>query len=259
MFDENNKEQRNTFYFVPPKPIRKFIYLCDKSFHTELIEELYQTYDDYGILYLSGCEYCFYVLNGNDLYEITKTTRKRLPKTHRRGGQSQGRFARLREEAIHNYLVKVNEASVDLFINPKTTLPNIKGLIIIGAGNKKEQFQDMLDQRLKPLLLSIVTSDHLDTDTAVKIVSDYISVCNNRIVKDIMSDDEHLEYGQKEILEKLEDGYLETIIITDEKLTELDDQLINIKEKCKLVSCQLHVINNFDVQQMGGIIGKTWF
>ena len=57
-------EQRNTFYFIPPKPIRSFEYLCDKYFHTEFIEDLYQRHDDYGILYLSGCEYCFYVLNG---------------------------------------------------------------------------------------------------------------------------------------------------------------------------------------------------
>ncbi len=259
MFDENNKEQRNTFYFIPPKPIRKFIYLCDKRFHTEIIEDLYQTHDEYGILYLAGCEYCFYVLNGNELYEITKTTRKKLPKTHRRGGQSQGRFSRLREEAIHNYLSKINEASVDLFINNETTLPNIKGLIIIGAGNKKDQFQDMLDPRLKPLLLSIVTSDHLDTETAVKIISDHISTRNAKIIKLIMNDEAHLEYGEKEILEKLDNGYLETIVITEDKMNELESGQIDIKKKCKLVSCQLHIINSYEVQQMGGMIAKTWY
>lgn len=259
MFDEMGKEQRNTFYFITPKPICKFVYLCDKCFHTDLIENLYQTYDDYGVLYLDGCEYSFYVLNGSELYEVTKTTRKRLPRTHKRGGQSQNRIARLRQEAINVYLTKINEASVDLFIDEATSLPKIKGLIIIGAGNKKDQFTHKLDPRLSTIVLSVVTSDHLDTDTVVQIVDESISRHNERIIKNVLADNTRLEYGHKEVLAKLDDGLLETIIITQEKLDELTKMQIDIKQKSQDVSCQIHIINNYDVQQMGGIIARTWY
>ena len=81
IFDENGKSQQDLFYFTPPKPIKKRNYLCDKHFRVDFIEDLYQQHEDYGILYLNGDEFTFYCLNGPDLFEVTKTTRKKLPRT----------------------------------------------------------------------------------------------------------------------------------------------------------------------------------
>jgi len=39
-----------------------------------------------------------------------------LPNNHSRGGQSQNRIARLRDEAIHNYITKLVEAATQHFI-----------------------------------------------------------------------------------------------------------------------------------------------
>lgn len=259
MFDENNKPQRDVLYFIPPKPIRDFIYLCDKKFRTDLIEDLYQSYDDYGVLYLSGCEFSFYVLNGTDLYEITKTTRKQLPRTHKRGGQSQNRIARLRDEAIHNYLIKLNEKCTELFIDEKTSLPKIKGLVIIGSGNKKVKLHDVLDPRLKTILLATITSDHLDYNIALQTVNKSIHDKNNKIVSHILDDDTKLEYGQKEVIKALDDGFIKSIIITPDMENKLEQLQINIKEKCSNMSCQLYIINHVSVDEMGGIIAQKWY
>jgi peptide chain release factor subunit 1 len=259
MFDENNKTQRDVLYFVPPKPIREFVYLCDKKFRIDLIEDLYQQYDDYGVLYLSGCEFSFYILNGKDLYEITKTTRKRLPRTHKRGGQSQNRIARLRDEAIHNYLVKLNEKCLELFIDEKTTLPKIKGLVIIGSGNKKIKFQDKLDPRIKAILLGVITSDHLDYKTAFDTVQRSIKEQDNKIIQDILDDENTLEYGEKETIKSLDDGYLKCIIITPKMKTKLIKNNIDINQKCEDMSCQLYIQYHDTVELMGGIIGQKWY
>ena len=62
-----------------------------------------------------------------------------------RGGQSALRFARLRMEKRHNYVRKVAEVAVQLFItNDK---PNIAGLVLAGSADFKTELSqsDMFD------------------------------------------------------------------------------------------------------------------
>ena len=62
-----------------------------------------------------------------------------------RGGQSALRFARLRMEKRHNYVRKVAETAVQLYItNDK---PNIAGLILAGSADFKTELSqsDMFD------------------------------------------------------------------------------------------------------------------
>ncbi len=62
-----------------------------------------------------------------------------------RGGQSALRFARLRMEKRHNYVRKVAEVAVQLFItNDK---PNVAGLVLAGSADFKTELSqsDMFD------------------------------------------------------------------------------------------------------------------
>lgn len=71
-----------------------------------------------------------------------------LPKKHGRGGQSALRFARLRLEKRHNYLRKVAEMSVTMFITDNK--PNIRGLVLCGSAEFKNDLaaSDLFDGRL---------------------------------------------------------------------------------------------------------------
>ena len=63
-----------------------------------------------------------------------------------RGGQSALRFARLRLEKRHNYVRKVAETAVQMFItNDK---PNVSGLVLAGSADFKTELSqsDMFDQ-----------------------------------------------------------------------------------------------------------------
>lgn len=256
MFDETGKQQRDIFYFTPPKPIKKYIYLCDKYFRVDFIEDLYQKYTDYGILYLNGDEFTFYCLNGPDLFEVTKTTRKKLPRTHRRGGQSQNRIARLRDEAINNYLTKINEACVDTFIDENTTLPNIEGLVIIGSGNKKQQFYSKLDARLKNIHLGTFTAERLDYEIITGTITKSIRSKNIKLVKSVFDDTAKLQYGKKEVIDCLKNGLLETIILTPDMNDTIDT---NIAQLCEQYSCTMYIIFEEELAKWGGIIGKRWY
>jgi len=79
-----------------------------------------------------------------------------LPKKHGRGGQSALRFARLRMEKRHNYVRKVAEVAVTLFIS--NDKPNCSGLILAGSADFKTELSqsDMFDQRLQSKVIKLV-------------------------------------------------------------------------------------------------------
>src|SRR5207302_5231577 len=75
-----------------------------------------------------------------------------LPKKHGRGGQSALRFARLRLEKRHNYLRKVAEMAVQMFI--VNDRPTVAGLILAGSAEFKTKLStsDMFDPRLQSIV-----------------------------------------------------------------------------------------------------------
>lgn len=67
-----------------------------------------------------------------------------------RGGQSALRFARLRMEKRHNYVRKVAETAVQLFISGDKV--NVAGLVLAGSADFKTELSqsDMFDQVSAP-------------------------------------------------------------------------------------------------------------
>jgi len=97
----------------------------------------------------------FGTLSGNTR-EIIHKVSVELPKKHGRGGQSAMRFARLRLEKRHNYVVKIAELSNQLFLtNDKI---NVSGLILAGSADFKNVLSanDVFDARLQTKILAIV-------------------------------------------------------------------------------------------------------
>merc|ERR1711981_431471 len=91
----------------------------------------------FGFIVMDGNGALFGTLQGNTRDVLHKFTVD-LPKKHGRGGQSALRFARLRMEKRHNYVRKVAETAVQLFIaNDK---PNISGLILAGESLANVKF-----------------------------------------------------------------------------------------------------------------------
>lgn len=152
---ENNKEKKVTIDFEPFKPINKFLYLCDNRFHTEPLNELLISQEKYGFIIIDGNGTLFGKLAGSNK-EILQDISVELPKKHGRGGQSAMRFARLRLEKRHNYLVKISELSVKHFITDDKI--NVSGLIVAGSAEFKQQLtsKDLLDPRLQNKIISVL-------------------------------------------------------------------------------------------------------
>merc|ERR1711990_1066011 len=152
---DENKEKKVNFDFEPFKPINTSLYLCDNKFHTEALQALLQSDDKFGFIIMDGNGTLFGTLAGNTR-EIIHKVSVELPKKHGRGGQSALRFARLRLEKRHNYVVKIAELSNQLFLTDDKI--NVTGLILAGSADFKNVLSanDVFDNRLSTKVLAIV-------------------------------------------------------------------------------------------------------
>lgn len=112
---EDGKERKINIDFEPFKPINTSLYLCDNKFHTEALSDLMEDDQKFGFIVMDGNGSLFGTVCGNTREVLHKFTVD-LPKKHGRGGQSALRFARLRMEKRANYIRRVAEIAVQMFI-----------------------------------------------------------------------------------------------------------------------------------------------
>lgn len=152
---EEGKEKKVNIDFEPFKPINTSLYLCDNKFHTEALSALLADDNKFGFIVMDGNGALFGTLQGNTRDVLHKFSVD-LPKKHGRGGQSALRFARLLMEKRHNYVRKVAETAVQLFIS--NDKPNIAGLVLAGSADFKTELSqsDMFDPRLQGKVIKLV-------------------------------------------------------------------------------------------------------
>ena len=147
-----------------------------------------------------------------------------LPKKHGRGGQSALRFARLREEKRHNYIRKVSEVAVQLFItNDKA---NVTGLILAGSADFKTELgqSDMFDPRLQAKVLKTVDVSYggenrfnqaieLSTEVLANVKFIQEKRLIGRYFDEISQDTGKFCFGVVDSLKALEMGAMEILIV----------------------------------------------
>jgi peptide chain release factor subunit 1 len=104
MMEDSKSEKKITIDLEPFKPITTFSYKCQNSFHTEPLEALLEDDERFGFIIIDGNGVLYATLQGN-VKEVLQRVLVTLPKKHGRGGQSAARFARLREEKRHTYVM----------------------------------------------------------------------------------------------------------------------------------------------------------
>lgn len=224
---DEGKEKKVNIDFEPFKPINTSLYLCDNKFHTEALQELLTDDNKFGFIIMDGNGALFGTLQGNTRDVMHKFTVD-LPKKHGRGGQSAVRFARLREEKRHNYVRKVAETAVQMFITADKV--NCAGLILAGSADFKTNLSqsDMFDQRLQAKVLQLVDISYggengfnqaielaQDTLSNVKFVQEkkLLSKYFDEITRNDGIDAGKFCFGIVDTMNALESGACETLIV----------------------------------------------
>jgi peptide chain release factor subunit 1 len=151
--DDNKTEKKITLDIEPFRPVMNFLYRCENKFHSSCLNYLLEDDEKFGFIIVDGGGALFATLQGNVRNIIQKITVE-LPKKHGRGGQSANRFASLREEKRHTYVVKVAELATQNFIT--NDRPNVKGIIMAGSADFKTVIgqSDLFDKRLQAVIIA---------------------------------------------------------------------------------------------------------
>lgn len=122
----------------------KSLYLCDNRFHTEILrEQVFSNNSKIGFVIIDGHSVCFYLLVDNVKTILYKSTVD-LPKKHNNGGQSQNRFARIRDEKRGWYISQSVEA-FNRFFTTEGCL-NVSHLIFGGCADFKHELAKKLEK-----------------------------------------------------------------------------------------------------------------
>ncbi|XP_039264752.1 eukaryotic peptide chain release factor subunit 1 [Styela clava] len=220
---DEGKEKKVNIDFEPFKPINTSLYLCDNKFHTEALTALLSDDNKFGFIIMDGNGALFGTLQGNTRDVLHKFTVD-LPKKHGRGGQSALRFARLRMEKRHNYVRKVAETAVQLFIT--NDRPNVTGLVLAGSADFKTELSqsDMFDQRLQVKILKLVDVSYGGENgfnQAIELSAEVLSNVKfiqekkliGRYFDEISQDTGKYCFGVDDTLKALEMGAVEILIV----------------------------------------------
>ncbi|KUO93240.1 MAG: peptide chain release factor aRF-1 [Thermocladium sp.] len=142
-----------SYVVIPPFKISTFKYICDMTFHTELLEEGANTTSTYGIIIVERGEAVIALLRGN-YWEIVKKVQFFVPNKHSAGGQSALRYKRQTEHLAEVFYKMLADSANEIFLK----INDLKGIIVSGPGPTKEDFlkEDALDYRLKDKVIAIV-------------------------------------------------------------------------------------------------------
>ncbi|KAK0411002.1 hypothetical protein QR680_005425 [Steinernema hermaphroditum] len=219
---DEGKEKKVNIDFEPFKPINTSLYLCDNKFHTEALQALLADDNRFGFIVMDGNGSLFGTLQGNSREVLHKFTVD-LPKKHGRGGQSALRFARLRMEKRHNYVRKVAETAVEMFIrNDKVT---VAGLVLAGSADFKTELgqSDMFDQRLQAKIIKTVDVSYGGENgfnQAIELAADALSnvkfIQEKKLIQsyfdEVSQDTGKYCFGVNDTLQGLQMGAVETLI-----------------------------------------------
>jgi len=219
--------ERTELYMVEPlERITTFRYNCSSEFLLEPLEAMLKEKQTYGVIVVDGKDSAIGWVRGSHV-EVVKQSSSGVMGKHASGGQSAVRFARLHEEGVQQFFVRVAEDANDIYL-PMLSEGNFDGIFIGGAGHSKLQFADSspLDYRLKDKIIDIYDIGVSGADGIREVLNkaqDRIQnvryVHEKKIVQqflfNISRDTGLVAYGEKEVRRALERNAVDKLLLSE--------------------------------------------
>ena len=213
-----------TWSIEPPQPLAQKIYWCDQNFALDPLKDMIREKEIYGLIVIDtgGADIGF--LKGKKVI-LKKHLDSLVPGKTVKGGASQHRYLRIREEAKHEHLKKVGEIASKIFKEEK----DLKGILIGGPGFVKDDLKegDFLDYQLKQKVIGLVDTSDTEIQGLQEIIQrgeSLIQEASATKERHIMEEFfEHLKkddglsiYGIEEVKHALGYGAIKTLLISEE-------------------------------------------
>lgn len=191
---------------LPVKPENALI--VDSSPYIRPLTKIYQ-WSDYNLVLLNTNHAKIFSVSCGEVSQQDDITTDIISK-HKKGGWSQPRFQRLREESIHSFFTEIMDEL------QQTDEP----FILAGPGQAKKEFQDMLTQDLQNNLVAVVDIDFNDQHDFIKesqeVMAERDEEQRSRLLEEIKKEalKEGLAvYGVGDTIEAVKRGQVEILLV----------------------------------------------
>ena len=257
----DNKVDIQVFSIEPPEPLKVKIYRCDQTFYLDLLKDMMEHQEVYGLITMDKRECAIGILRGTSIKLIEYLT-SGVPGKTRAGGQSSNRFARLREEAAKEFYYRISDIANKEFLGKK----EIKGIILGGPGPTKEEFLEYLNTEIRKKIIGVKDITYTDESGLHDLVEKSQDLLANELImqeKIIMNkfltmlgkEQNKTAYGLEEVKHALDIGAVDLVLISE----DYDEKVIEeIEGMCEKTSSKISLISvdtreGKQLKDLGGI------
>jgi len=219
----------------PPIPLKIRLYRCDKEFVTDILTEMVEIKEAYGLIVMDRREGDIALLRGKTIVPLS-STKSNVPGKTKAGGQSAARFMRIREDSAKEFYKKLADLAKEAFLDNK----NIKAIIVGGPGPTKYEFVEggFITNEVRKKIVAIKDLSYTGEFGLQELLDKSADVLANEEVveeKKIMNRFFELlatkpgivTYGLREVEHALEMGVVDTLLLSE----QLDEAAIESLDK----------------------------
>ncbi len=247
----------------PPIPLQTRIYRCDKNFQLDLLKEMMEIKEMYGLIVMDRREGVIAVLKGKTITPLAKYT-SNVPGKTKAGGQSSQRFMRLREGAAKEFYTRLGEHIKDEFFGK----PELKGLIVGGPGPTKYDFVDghFIPTDLKNRIIAIKDLSYTDefglqelVDKSQDVLAEEGIIAEKKLLGrffDLLSTKQGMvSYGRDEVMKQVKNGVVDILLLSEslegDLITEFEEEAGKFSTKVEIISTETR--EGAQLRDFGGI------
>ena len=232
----------------PPVPLKIRIYRCDKEFVLDILRDMLEAKEVYGLVVMDRRDANIALLKGKSIVPLVKT-HSEVPGKFKAGGQSAQRFHRLIEGAAKDHYKKVAEYMKETFLK----MEGLKGIIVGGPGPTKYDLVegDFITNEVKKKIIAIKDLSYTgefgleelleksqdvlaqeDVMEEKKIVGKFLEI--------LATKQNMVSYGEIDVMNKVKMGVVDTLLLSED-LPE--DKIEEFEKAAKLVGSEIRIIS----------------
>ncbi len=211
----------------PHEPIESRRYKCDKEFLLEPLEDLLIDKEVYGMICIDKSEAAIGYVRGNHL-TVEHTLESQVPGKTTKGGQSQQRFERIRENLYDTFLNQVADKAKQAFLQ-KARDDELLGLIVGGPGFSKEDLteKDYLPKELLEKLLTTIGTNYSGEEGLKELLNKAEDVIQeseairekqkvNQFLVNLKKENGKSVFGLEDVAKALQMGAVDTLLFSED-------------------------------------------
>ncbi|MBI5390691.1 peptide chain release factor aRF-1 [Candidatus Woesearchaeota archaeon] len=235
----------------PPVPLKIRIYRCDKEFVLDPLRDMMESKEMYALVVMDRREGDVALLKGKSLIPIA-STKSNVPGKSKAGGQSAGRFMRIREDAAKEFYGRVGRMMQDELFEIRE---QIKGILVGGPGPTKYDFVDgdFITEDLKKKIVAIKDIGYTGNDGLQELLDksqDVLAEEELAAEKKIMlqffsllaTRPNIVNYGEASVRKNLEMGMVETLLLSEaleeEKISDMEEIATQFNTNVRIISTE---------------------